>query len=109
MKKVITLFALAITALSFNASAQRAGEFTISQKEVTAEDFTNWFVSYDASLDNFDKGSYGIGWVTYGENGFGATMSAHGSWGLVDPGSLMFQFGPVYGYPVTEQYWSVLS
>lgn len=68
------------------------------------QDFSNVYLQYFSDPEFFDKGCYGIGFVTYGANGFGGTISAHGNWGIVDNGQLMFKFGPAYGYAVTPNF-----
>lgn len=95
--------ASAVGAASVSAgvtSDQPAISGTGDTAEATANDFSNLFAMYSAPFDAFDKGFYGLGWVSYYEGGFGGTFSVHGNWGLMDPGNFMAQFGPVYGYPV---------
>lgn len=72
-----------------------------SMDERNPELFSHWYISYFADPSHFDKGFYGLGWVTYGKNGFGGTFSVHGNFGIVDPGNLWFKFGPAYGYAVS--------
>ncbi len=69
---------------------------------LTSNDFGHVCINYASDPEAFDKGFYGIGFSEYSDSGFGATFSAHGNWGIVDKGQLMFKFGPVYGYPVNQ-------
>ncbi len=66
-------------------------------ENVTPADFSCWYLSYLAGYDSFEHGYYGLGWITLGDNGWGATLSAHGSYGLQKPGAIRFYFGPAYG------------
>lgn len=69
--------------------------------DITPNNFSNVYVSYDAQFNHFGDGFYGLGFETLQENGFGGTFSVHGNWGLEPKGSkgqLMFKFGPQYGY-----------
>lgn len=85
-----------------NHGNSTGSEAVVNNDELSAEKFSCWYVSYTASVKKFDGGFYGLGWITYGKSGFGATFSANGNYGLVKPGNLMFQFGPLYGYPINE-------
>ncbi len=71
-------------------------------EDFTANDFCHVYINYTADPEFFDKGFYGIGFCTYNDKGFGAALSAHGNWGIVDKGQLMFKFGPIYGYPINQ-------
>ncbi|MDE6322243.1 MAG: LysM peptidoglycan-binding domain-containing protein, partial [Muribaculaceae bacterium] len=74
----------------------------VSHNTEVAPNVNGWFVSYNAPFDHFDHGFYGIGFQMFSSSGFGATFSAHGNWGLVDPGNLMFKFGPAYAIQIHE-------
>lgn len=69
---------------------------------LTANDFSHVYINYTADPKFFDKGFYGIGFCAYNDKGFGASFSAHGNWGIVDKGQLMFKFGPVYGFAINQ-------
>lgn len=66
------------------------------------ESINGWYLSYNANFDSFSKGWYGIGYQFVETSGFGGTFSIHGCWGLIDPGQLMFKFGPMYGARLHE-------
>lgn len=69
---------------------------------LTANDYGHVYINYSADPQKFDKGFYGIGFSSYNDHGFGANLSAHGNWGIVDKGQLMFKFGPAYGFPINQ-------
>lgn len=99
MKRI--LFCLMVALSTYAVSAQNVGNMQTSETQqvtVTPADFNNVYLSWSGSYKDFGIGSYGIGFLTLGENGWGATMSVHGSWGIVDHGQLGFMFGPAYGY-----------
>ena len=73
---------------------------TEQSSDITAENFSNIFLSYSAQFDHFDMGAYGIGWVVYGKGGWGMTLACDMNYGIVDPGSLLVRVGVACGAPV---------
>lgn len=73
---------------------------SIADNSITPNDFSCFYLSWNADYKYFDKGSYGFGVLSLNENGWGGTFSFHGNWGIVKPGSLSFYFGPAYGYVI---------
>ena len=73
-----------------------------NSNSISPNDFGHVYINYSADPEFFDKGFYGIGYCMYNDSGFGGTFSAHGNWGIVDNGQIMFKFGPAYGYAVNQ-------
>lgn len=74
----------------------------VGHEELSSEKFSNGYVSYMANVNDFGLGYYGLGWVYYGNSGFGTTCSLHGNWGIAKKGNLQLMFGPIYGMPMND-------
>ncbi len=70
-------------------------------EKVGIERFTCYSLNYLASFKDFEHGYYGLYWQVFSESGWGGTFSMNGNWGLGD-GNIMFKFGPIYGYAITD-------
>lgn len=91
---------------SKNTVAQTSSNNETSQyKGVTPASFDNYYITYNASFDDFDHGFYGFGGIFFNEDGWGGAMSIHANYGLQykgTDGSMMMRLGPAYGYVVED-------
>jgi|GEM_PF-2126489 hypothetical protein len=72
---------------------------------VTPSSFNNYYITYNASFDEFDHGYYGIGGIFFNEGGWGGNISLYANFGLQykgTDGSMMMRFGPAYGYVIGD-------
>lgn len=78
---------------------------TSEYKGVTPATFNNYYITYNASFDEFDHGFYGLGGIFFNEDGWGGAISIHANYGLQykgTDGSMMMRFGPAYGYVIGD-------
>lgn len=93
MKKL--LLSAALVALSlFNANAQ-----------ADPNNFCYYGAEYSASFDAPDLGIYSISWQSLNSKGWGADFSIGANYGIVDSdyAGMYFNFGPAYGYAISEK------
>lgn len=86
--------------LSASASSSSSGQQVIEASNI--KNFSNAYLSYLGSYNNFGHGYYGLGYEFFDTSGLGCSVSFHGSWGLVDEGEFMTRFGLGYGYGITK-------
>lgn len=103
MKKLFCIIVLLLTFGSYvnaQSSNQQSSESSDAiTSEVIAQDFSNCTVNYQASLDAFDKGVFGISVDGYFGKNFGFTT---GTYYNFDSSNLFFEVGPIYGCPISK-------
>lgn len=85
--------------VEMTAAAPR-GEETSDEKEFSPHDFSNVYVTYSGEFSAFDKGMYGVGFMSLNDKGFGAELNLNVNYGIYKKlgRGLIYKMGPVYGY-----------
>lgn len=82
---------------------------TQSQSSDPSDNYqSQWGIDYVANFSSDGKGYYGIFAEMITDSGWGGFFSAGASYGIIDPGSILFRIGPDYGLRINESTsWSI--
>lgn len=70
------------------------------KKEFSPHDFNNVYITYSGEFSAYDKGAYGIGFLSFNDKGFGLELNINANYGIMKKygRGLIYKMGPAYGY-----------